>query len=250
MQGVFRKKLNLATLIRSRQGVLDLSNRKLADEIGVSGQMVSNYRKGSVPEPDKRDALAKALGITRDDIERAIRNGNETSLSDQSERDIGDAPMGYDPGPTTPHSTLNSDEEIMRFSAGDGAAGSPIVRSRAELEVSTGMRASGLEPIFVEGDSMEPEIRANSWAWIRPAERIEGPGIYAVEIERHRLVKRFDIRMGGVLRVSGADESRYPPEEWAPCEDADKPNTYRSLSNGSVAQLFVKGRVVAYTRVT
>jgi phage repressor protein C with HTH and peptisase S24 domain len=225
---------------------------QLSRALGMGDANSKGYKRLSRVIKGTTEKVDAAILEAVDRYLAAAPEGNGFATSNPRELDsLGRRPSRGDIR-SGPHqdSATNGEQEIMRFSAGDGAAGSPIVRSRAELEVTTGMRAEGLEPIFVEGDSMEPEIRANSWAWIRPQATIDGPGIYAVQLDSHFLVKRFDVRFGGVLRVSGADEARYPPEEWEPLAEAETANMYRSMSTRRSGTLHVRGRVVAYTRVT
>lgn len=157
----------------------------------------------------------------------------------------GDAPDETDPP--------GADEaDLVSYAAGDSTSRvRRIVRSRIEVETTTGYRADSLFPVFVEGESMAPLIQPNSFALALPMRRFDGPGIYAFELDGHRLVKHVDVLLGGILRISARNREAYPePEELVPVPEADTENTYRSRTTGHTGTVRVHGRIVAFTQVT
>lgn len=67
--------MTLGTQIQSRRGHLGLSQEKLAEQLGISRQAVSKWETGdALPDTDKLVPLARALGITVDQL-----LGNEAS---------------------------------------------------------------------------------------------------------------------------------------------------------------------------
>lgn len=188
---------------------------------------------------------------------RAVKRGiytqaPATTRFEDSPAGVSEADIVYDANGGRHPEDAEPEMDIVTYSAGGGTRRvKRIVRSRIEVETSTGYRADSLVPIFVEGDSMWPLILPNSFALALPMARFDGPGVYAFEISGHRLVKHVDVLLGGVLRVSARNREAYPePEEFIPVPEADTENTYRSRTTGQTGVVSVTGRLVAFTQVT
>jgi len=61
--------LTLGTIIQTKRQQLGLSQEQLAEQVGVSRQAVSKWEVGdAIPDTDKLVPLARALGITVDEL--------------------------------------------------------------------------------------------------------------------------------------------------------------------------------------
>jgi len=146
-----------------------------------------------------------------------------------------------------------------RGSAGPGAHIEPyqleeddvIVRSTQEIRQLTGHNPSKLRPVKVEGNSMEPKIKAGTRALYLPMETIQEPGIYYLRLGSRWLIKQVNVLAGGVLRLYSANSEEYPDKETLiPLEDANTDNMYRVEETDVTAQVDVEGRIVIYCSVT
>ena len=147
--------------------------------------------------------------------------------------------------------------DVNRASAGEGAYNEDaaekevIVRSRTELRQETRRNPDTLQPILIQGHSMEPEIRANTLAFYVPMREPEGSGIYVVNLGSRTVVKVLEIMGGDALKLSSKNKEDFPdPEIFVPLEGSEEPDMYRSRSTGLVSKVVVVGRVVSYHKAT
>jgi phage repressor protein C with HTH and peptisase S24 domain len=116
-----------------------------------------------------------------------------------------------------------------------------------EIRRLTHVNPNDLRAITVVGDSMEPEIVANSTVIYVPTQEVADYGLYVFAIDGTLLIKKIQRYAGGALEIIPLNET-YSREMLLPVREADEPNTYRSEKTGLVSQFRVVGRVVFYMK--
>ena len=97
-----------------------------------------------------------------------------------------------------------------------------------------------LRIVEVWGDSMTPEFQPGSHVIVRLGREYAGPGVYAIEQDGNSLIKRVEIRGGGVVVLSSTNEI-YRPETLYPEKES---GLYRSAESGDVSRFGITGKVV------
>ena len=143
---------------------------------------------------------------------------------------------------------------LARASAGDGYLNGDHSEIESyhtypldEIRRLTHANPDHLRAIKAVGDSMEPEILANSTVIYVPTEEVAEHGLYVFAIDEALLIKKIQLYSGGALEIIPINPT-YSREMLLPLKEADEPNTYRSQQTGLVSRFRVVGRVVFYTK--
>ena len=232
---------------------------------------VSNWTRGEkVPSTRLLPVVLDALGLSWADI--GVDGGNAAS---ESQGDLRENPQG---APTSEDAAveaaspsqspeLMAEQEPMfsefgvvlipclaRASAGDGYLNGDHSEIESyhtypldEIRRLTHANPDHLRAIKAVGDSMEPEILANSTVIYVPTEEVAEHGLYVFAIDEALLIKKIQLYSGGALEIIPINPT-YSREMLLPVPEADEPNTYRSQQTGLVSRFCVVGRVVFYTK--
>ncbi len=194
----------------SREGHTSLA--KLSEMIGRNPTYLQQFiRKGSPRklEEDDRRALADFFGIPESEL-----GGSSAGFGEKS----------YDPARKLPleGGWINVPRLPLSASAGPGAEiGDELpfdnFRFSRRWLREQGLDGSHLSAITVEGDSMEPLLRAGDEVLVDRSDRPFRDGIHVVRLEDTLLVKRVAAQGGGRLSLLSQNLA-YPPIE----VDADK----------------------------
>lgn len=215
----------------------------------------------------RRPAQSTISNWTRGEkIPRARQLPVVLDILDLSWEDIGLSPPASDHGDGAPSGKgANVPEEMelddivliprmARAAAGDGYLNEDYPEIEGydayplnEIKRLTNVNPNDLRTITVVGDSLEPEILANSTVVYVPTEKITDHGIYVFAIDDTLLVKKIQRFAGGALEIIPINET-YSRELLIPVKDVDQPNLYRSKQSGLVATFRVVGRVVFYLK--
>ena len=219
---------------------------------------VSNWTRGEkVPSTRLLPVVLDALGLSWADIGTLPDEaGEETPTS-------GDAmPEGARlPGSSGPLQELDPADvdlvlipRLAHASAGDGYMNGdhPEIEGYEAYPLAFIRRLTHVSPdrlraIMVVGDSMEPEILANSPVIYALTDELADHGLYVFAIDDTLLVKKVQLYAGGALEIIPANPT-YNREMLLPLKEAGEPDTYRSERTGLVSRFRVIGRVVFYTK--
>jgi phage repressor protein C with HTH and peptisase S24 domain len=219
-----------ASALRASLAQEHMTQAALARGVGVSQPTVSDWVNGKkTPARDNLERIQAMLGIPDEAIQTA-------SMDEGEHEDVVLVP------------------QVARAEGGDGYINgdTPIVEgrraySRSLLRESTGINPERLMAITVVGDSMAPEIPANTPVLYEPDTEITDHGIYVLLYDEGVIIKRVQRMAGNVLRLISTNEE-YEDEVLVPVPESDTPNTYRSMQSDLVATLKVLGKIVGYFR--
>ncbi len=71
------KKSRFAMLLAERQRALHMTERAVAEKYGWVQQTYSAWKRGTLPRPDVRDAIADFLGLTREEVDKLCEEAIE-----------------------------------------------------------------------------------------------------------------------------------------------------------------------------
>jgi len=219
-----------ASALRAALAHEHMTQADLARELGVSQPTVSDWVNGKkTPGRDNLSRVQDVLGIP----DEAIRVGTG---DDEEQEDVVFVPR------------------VARAEGGDGYvnADTPIVEgrhaySRQLLRQITGVNPENLMAITIVGDSMAPEMPANTPVLYMPRAEISDHGVYVLLYDEGVIIKRVQRLAGKAIKLISSNDD-YEDEVLVPLPDADTPNTYRSVQSDLVATLEVLGKVVGYFR--
>lgn len=215
---------------------------------------ISNWTRGlKIPSTQLLPVVLEVLELSWADIGVAVSSERKAATRTAA---VGAArrvrPTGKEP--------LLSELDVVaiprmaRASAGDGYNNDdhPEIKGYdayplEEIRRLTHLNPKDLRAITVVGDSMEPEILANSTVIYVPTHEIGDHGLYVFAIEDTLLIKKIQRYSAGALEIIPINQT-YSREMLIPVRDADEPNMYRSEKTGLVAQFRVVGRVVFYMK--
>ena len=232
---------------------------------------VSNWTRGEkVPSTRLLPVVLDALGLSWTDI--GVGGGNAAS---EPQGDLRENPQGaptsedaaVEAASPSQSTELMAEQEPMfselgvvlipclaRASAGDGYLNGDHSEIESyhtypldEIRRLTHASPDHLRAIKAVGDSMEPEILANSTVIYVPTEEVAEHGLYVFAIDEALLIKKIQLYSGGALEIIPINPT-YSREMLLPVPEADEPNTYRSQQTGLVSRFRVVGRVVFYTK--
>lgn len=255
----------LADRLNEKMKEMDISQEKLALEVGVSQTTISKISKGETLRSKFMPKIAEALGVTESwlmfgdvttgstafyEIARQhALNGKEavTKIFDENSENLDGT---YIPGFDHPRNRLTINEILLReqkvavpffngmaLSAGLGALNSQCVHDGEEIWVSKSfLKDKGTLPdkvfcISVKGDSMEPRYDAGGVVMIdtMPNEILDGKA-YAIHYQDQDYIKYLRRLPDNKLLISSENSEFYSPFE-AKIEDVK-----------------IIGRVISYQR--
>lgn len=198
---------NLTQLLR-RAG---MTQRELAEQLGVSGAAVSSWCSGrKAPRVDKVDAMAKLFGAVREDFFREREDAGQT------------APPGFEPLPRMRRVPL----------IGSIACGKPITAEEnveGYVEVPEQLRCDF--SLRCQGDSMvDAGISDGDVVYIRSQPEVENGQIAAVRIDEEATLKR--VYWDGKVLTLIPENRSYPPMVYAGQE---------------LEHIHIEGRAVGFT---
>ncbi len=247
----------------------EVISRAFRDAMRRKGYTQATLAKKIEEQTGKRPAQSTISNWTRGEkIPRAKQLPVVLDVLDLSWEDIGLAPPASDRGdgaasgkgvaqPVPAQSELDDVvliPRVARAAAGDGYLNDAYPEVEGydayplnEIKRLTNAHPDDLRTITVVGDSLEPEILANSTVVYAPTEEITEHGLYVFAIDDTLLIKKIQRFAGGALEIIPINET-YSRELLVPVKDVDQPNLYLSKQSGLVATFRVVGRVVFYLK--
>ena len=210
---------------------------------------ISNWTRGEkIPRAKQLPVVLDVLDLSWEDI------GLASPTSGQGDG----AALGNEVTSSVPAQSEMNDvvliPRVARAAAGDGYINEdhPEIEGYDAYPLSEIKRLTNANPddlctITVVGDSLEPEILANSTVVYAPTEEITDHGLYVFAIDDTLLIKKIQRYAGGALEIIPINET-YNRELLIPVKDVDQPNLYRSKQSDLVATFRVVGRVVFYLK--
>ncbi len=214
---------------------------------------ISNWTRGTkIPSTQMLPVVLEALDLSWADIGVTVSAERKAATGAPLEAARGARPTGKEP--VLSELDVVAIPRMARASAGSGYNNSdhPEVEGYdiyplEEIRRLTHINPKDLRAITVVGDSMEPEILANSTVIYVPTHEIGDHGLYVFAIDDTLLIKKIQRYTAGALEIIPINQT-YSREMLIPVRDADEPNMYRSEKTGLVAQFRVVGRVVFYMK--
>lgn len=190
-------KMNVSAAIKRIRKEKGLSQRQLAELIGVTEQTISNYESGrrSV-ELEKLEDLADALNVS---VETFI-SSDERNSALKAANGPDTLPKGITPISQMPHHYVPL--------IGSVAAGTPIFAEQCyDCYVDAPRKADFA--LTVEGDSMVPTLCNGDTIYIHQQDVVEEGEIGVVLIDDSACVKHIYHHPEGLMLIS--DNPAYPP---------------------------------------
>lgn len=219
-----------ASTLRAALAREHMTQADLARELDVSQPTVSDWVNAK--KTPARDNLVRIQDLL-DIPDEAIRVG---TMDEDEKEDVVFVP------------------QVARAEGGDGYinADTPIVEARRAysrhlLRQVTGVNPERLMAIMIVGDSMAPELPANTPVLYVPGSELSDHGIYVLLYDEGVIIKRVQRLAGKAIKLISTNDD-YEDEVLVPLPDTDTPNTYRSVQSDLVATLRVLGKVVGYFR--
>ena len=205
--------MNLADRLRAARLRKGWSQAKLAEESGVSQQLISKLERGEAQATKEGPALAGALGVSLDELllgqpprsAWGVREGEPA------------APYGSIPGaqpvsvrriPVISYIQAGEPREVVdAYAMGSGFE---TVGVSADTADALGPHAFGLR---IEGDSMAPEFKAGDYVIVDPDAPVRPGDIVVAKLDRENAatLKKY--------RSRGEDAAGYPVFELVPLND-------------------------------
>lgn len=216
---------------------------------------ISNWTRGTkIPSTQLLPVVLEVLDLSWADIGVATISSERRAATLTAAAEAGQGSRRTGKPPVLSELDVVAIPRMARASAGDGYhnADHPEIEGYdayplEEIRRLTHVNPKDLRAITVVGDSMEPEILANSTVIYVPTQEIADHGLYVFAIDGTLLVKKIQRYAGGALEIIPVNQT-YSREMLLPVTDADEPNTFRSEKTGLVAQFRVVGRVVFYMK--
>jgi transcriptional regulator with XRE-family HTH domain len=138
-------KTELAQAVLDRQEELAITESAAAKMCGASQQTFSAWKRGSIPRPLTRAALAEFLGISKDEMKRLITAAEASAASEKLPR------LG----------SFSTSSEYGRM----------VDRKDGKYKFDTSRKAvpEGRYAISIDTKVMEPRLRVGTKAWIDPS---------------------------------------------------------------------------------
>jgi len=177
---------------------MGLSDADLARKIGVSRQMVAQYRRGALPRGDKVAALAQALHIPQEKLLSLIEGKEQTIPEKEEWENLVRVPL-VAPRVGAGHPREVFSEQVDRF----------LIYSADLIRMEIGFVPSQLVAFRISGDSMEPTLRPGDVVIVamHHVDLIEG-SVYLIQVGDGLMIKRL-IRLERHHLVFGSDNPRY-----------------------------------------
>ena len=205
--------MNLAERLRAARLRKGWSQAKLAEESGVSQQLISKLERGEAQATKEGPALAGALGVSLDEL-----------LLGQPPRPAGEVREGepatpYGPSPDAQPAPVRRIPVISYIQAGEPrevvdayamGGGFEMLGVSAETAAALGPHAFGLR---VEGDSMAPDFKPGDYVVVDPDAPVRPGDIVVAKLDRQNsaTLKKY--------RSRGEDAAGYPVFELVPLND-------------------------------
>ena len=210
-------KKNFAEMISEWRRGRGLSVRAAGEELGVSRTAISNYERGSLPEPDKIPRIALALGVSQEELTGSMRSSQGERVERQGGMVDRDEVNQKRP---KPGETVYLPLVAVRASAGNGNAhieehvDRKVAYDRVELYREIRANPNDMFAMVVEGDSMIPTLRPGTMIIVKRAEVLDNftDGVYVFRLEEAVYVKAIQRLPGRRLRIMSYNDF-YPPFE-------------------------------------
>lgn len=205
--------MNLADRLRAARLRKGWSQAKLAEESGVSQQLISKLERGEAQATKEGPALAGALGMSLDELVlgQPPRLAGETRYGEPAGRYEpvpGALPTSVRRIPVLSYVQAGMPREVLdRYAGGEGFA---TLGLTAEIAAALGPHAFGLR---VEGDSMAPDFKAGDYVVVDPDAPVEPGDIVVAKLDREEAatLKKY--------RSRGEDAAGHPVFELVPLND-------------------------------
>jgi len=200
---------SIASRLRALRG--DRRPVEFARASGVREGLMRKYLAGSIPGADKLAQIARANDVTVDWLATGEGPKERDSLSAPQLR------AGYSYMPLLDVRAAGGKSAAVETEGARASAveteGSVDVLAFKDDWIRHELRATpnNLRLIYVEGDGMEPELRAGDIVLIDQTDKTaRREGIYVLKIDDTLLVKMLQRLPGGLIKVTSRNESYEP----------------------------------------
>lgn len=177
-----------------------LSQTEFGKKVGMQQNSLSRYERGErIPDAEVVSQVCRACGVSP----TWLISGEGPMRPDSATTSQGDAvgiPL-YNVTGSAGGGSLNDSEHVEKW----------IYCSPAFINQVLGVPPAAICMIHLSGNSMEPDLPANSIAWVdRRGTDARPDGIYVIRVDGAIMVKQLQRLPGGVIEVSSINPAYKP----------------------------------------